>query len=235
MHENKINNKKYIGITSLKPEKRWKNGKHYEDNKHFSNSILKYGWENFNHTIVQSNLKKEEALLLEKKIIKDFDLINPEKGYNKTTGGEHFSVSKETKEKLSKMRKGEKNNFYGKKHSEKSIKLMKNNRKGITSGINHPMYGKKHSKEALEKIKKSNTWYNDKMKKRNENNKKPILMINPKTNEILKEFSFVGDAINYLKITNNGKYKYTKSSIFNNIYGISKKAFGYIWKYKEVN
>jgi hypothetical protein len=30
MHINKINNKKYVGITKQKPEKRWSNGNHYK-------------------------------------------------------------------------------------------------------------------------------------------------------------------------------------------------------------
>ena len=48
MHINKINNKKYIGITSKKPEKRWrKDGEGYKTSPHFYNSIKKYGWDNF--------------------------------------------------------------------------------------------------------------------------------------------------------------------------------------------
>lgn len=42
-HINKINGKRYFGITYQKPKDRWKNGTHYEHNKHFSNSIKKYG------------------------------------------------------------------------------------------------------------------------------------------------------------------------------------------------
>ena len=48
MHVNKINNKKYIGITCQKLNKRWRNGKGYENSPHFYMSINKYGWDNFN-------------------------------------------------------------------------------------------------------------------------------------------------------------------------------------------
>ena len=56
MHINKINNKKYVGITYQNPpEKRWKNGKAYlkTSNPYFYNSIQKYGWESFEHIILE--------------------------------------------------------------------------------------------------------------------------------------------------------------------------------------
>ena len=43
MHINKINNKKYVGITSRKPEVRWQNGTAYNRNPHFNAAIEKYG------------------------------------------------------------------------------------------------------------------------------------------------------------------------------------------------
>lgn len=45
-------NKRYIGITSQKPEIRWANGKGYSYNKHFYRAIQKYGWDNFEHRIL---------------------------------------------------------------------------------------------------------------------------------------------------------------------------------------
>lgn len=53
MHVNKINDKKYIGITCQKPDTRWLNGYGYleqsENGRYkqdaFAKAILKYGWD----------------------------------------------------------------------------------------------------------------------------------------------------------------------------------------------
>ena len=60
MHINKINNKKYIGITCQKANERWRNGKGYKTGR-FKKSIDKYGWDNFEHIILFDNLTKDEA------------------------------------------------------------------------------------------------------------------------------------------------------------------------------
>jgi predicted GIY-YIG superfamily endonuclease len=59
IHINKSNNKKYIGITSQKPEKRWGNGKNYKKNTYIRRAIDKYGWDNFEHIILKTNLSSE--------------------------------------------------------------------------------------------------------------------------------------------------------------------------------
>lgn len=40
------NGKVYIGITRVAPEKRWRNGKGYSENRFMQFAINKYGWEN---------------------------------------------------------------------------------------------------------------------------------------------------------------------------------------------
>ena len=82
------NNMYYVGITSQKPELRWKkNGNGYKNNKHFYRAIQKYGWENFKHEILAENLSSEDAQILEKSYILLYNSADPLHGYNKTYGG----------------------------------------------------------------------------------------------------------------------------------------------------
>ena len=105
-HKNKINGKIYIGITSQEPELRWGvNGSNYKSSPHFYSAIQKYGWDNFEHNILFKNLSKEEACLKEQELIKYYNSMNREHGYNSTSGGETFVMNKETKQKLSEAAK----------------------------------------------------------------------------------------------------------------------------------
>jgi group I intron endonuclease len=101
-HTNKLNGKVYIGQTKREVEERWSDGvRNY--NQHFRNAIKKYGWENFDHEIVSDNLTFDEANKLEKILIERFESMNPDKGYNKTSGGKKFdSLSEDTKTKIGK-------------------------------------------------------------------------------------------------------------------------------------
>lgn len=87
-HVNKINGKRYVGITSQLPAQRWgPNGCKY-CNQYFSAAIQKYGWDNFEHNILFTDLTEAEAKALERKLILDWNLTDPTIGYNITLGGE---------------------------------------------------------------------------------------------------------------------------------------------------
>lgn len=91
-HTNKINLSSYIGITSRKPEIRWgDNGRNYRPSKGkhscFYNAIEKYGWNNFDHEILERNLTYEQACDREKYYISFYNTKAPN-GYNLTDGGE---------------------------------------------------------------------------------------------------------------------------------------------------
>lgn len=99
MHRNKVNGKVYIGQTKQNVEQRWRKGEGYISSSHFYSAIQKYGWDNFEHIILHTNLTSIEADYFETQYIKEYDATNPKKGYNLRTGGkENFSISIQAKE-----------------------------------------------------------------------------------------------------------------------------------------
>jgi len=87
IHTNKLNSKKYIGISS-DVKQRWKgNGSSYYDQV-IGLAIKKYGWNNFDHDIIYSGLSKEEACDKEKELILKYNTRNKEFGYNRSDGGD---------------------------------------------------------------------------------------------------------------------------------------------------
>lgn len=101
VHTNKANGKRYVGITSQKPQNRWRDGKGYLQNPHFKSAIEKYGWNSFEHDILITGLTKEQANRWEQALIAQWDSTNPDKGYNVGLGGEGTnSVSDKTREKM---------------------------------------------------------------------------------------------------------------------------------------
>lgn len=86
-HTNNSNGKVYIGVTSLEPKKRWRNGLNYKHNRHFNSAINKYGWSNFKHEILYKGLSRRKASLMESRLIKEHNALNPAFGYNKFKGG----------------------------------------------------------------------------------------------------------------------------------------------------
>lgn len=143
LHINKINNKKYVGITSRTPAERWgKNGSKYSTSPKFYAAINKYGWNNFEHKILETKLSKEEACLKEQYYIQKFNSLSPN-GYNLTTGGEITEVSDEARKKISKSMMGNKNGL-GHKCSEETRKKISDAQKGKTFTEEH----KRHISEA---------------------------------------------------------------------------------------
>jgi hypothetical protein len=79
--------KVYIGITGCEVRKRWKGGYGYCAQPYFYNAILKYGWDNISHEILETELSKQEAGEREKYYIKLYNSDNALYGYNISSGG----------------------------------------------------------------------------------------------------------------------------------------------------
>lgn len=142
---NKINNKRYIGITCKTLKERYNRGRGYQNSLRFQNAINKYGFENFFPIILFENLSREEACKKEIESIARYNTTNPEYGYNISKGGETPTLTKEVAKKISKS-------LTGKKLSEehrKSISLAK-------LGKPSPRKGTHLSQETKNKISKFN-------------------------------------------------------------------------------
>lgn len=132
--------KKYIGQTGKKPEYRWgKNGNGYLNKNDggytqpaFAYAILKYGWENFDHEIIASNLTKDEADNFEKLLIEKLDTMNPQCGYNCREGGNSSCISEETRKKISKTLKG---NVISEETRKKISESLKGTRMGKDNAV----------------------------------------------------------------------------------------------------
>lgn len=165
MHINLKNNKKYIGITSNTPNKRWWNGKGYKSNKYFYRSIQKYGWDNFEHEIVLCNLTKEEAEMFEVELIKFYKTQNRELGYNIDGGGSlNKKISEETREKLKISHLGQKSWSAGKKFTQEHRMNISKAKRGKSNGpikeetklkISKAHKGRKKSKSTIDKMLKT--------------------------------------------------------------------------------
>ena len=166
------NGKKYIGITSQSPERRWQKGKGYAygSNPYFYNAIEKYGWDNIEHTILFRNLTKEEAEQKEIELIKEHKTSQREYGYNIDLGGSSCGKhSEEYKIRMSNIQK----EIWSK--SPERRKILSEMRTGIHL-----------SEETKEKIRQANLgkkYSDDVIKKRTQKTKGRK---NPKTSERMK-------------------------------------------------
>ena len=108
----------------------------------FEKAILRYGSHNFTFQILQSNVSEKEAYQYKKAYIKEYNAMDPDYGYNCTTGGkESWKNASHVKERCRIAQTG-------KTMPESFIKIMKER-----IGELHPCFGIKHTKEAKENMR----------------------------------------------------------------------------------
>lgn len=178
--ENKINEKFYIGQTVRSLEKRWSEHKcvlngNYHDNSHLQRAWNKYGEDAFEFSVILE-CPEETLDFWEKAFLGDRWKTEYTHCYNQKEGGFNGRHSEETKQKMSEVKMGERNSFYGKTHSEESKRKISEAQKGkknpmwgkthseeskrkmseLKKGKNHPMWGKARSEKAKQKISEAN-------------------------------------------------------------------------------
>ncbi len=89
--------KRYVGYGKGKPNDRWERGYGYRNNRRFWEDIVKFGWDCFQHDIVDDGLCLEEARRLERETVISLESWKKEKGYNSFIpksheDEEHYSV-----------------------------------------------------------------------------------------------------------------------------------------------
>lgn len=245
-HRNKINGKRYIGQTSsTSPEKRWgKNGIGYMGNSHFWSSIQKYGWDNFDHIIIQDNLTKEEADFLEDLNIRTFNTIDRNYGYNFRYGGSHGKHNEESRKKDSDaIKKKWKDVNYRRKVMEnnpifkgeivpwnkgKTNIYSEETRKKLRDNWN---YDKHFSDETKQKLSES---YKKYRKNHPEAIEKCVKAMRKSRMHSVDMYDLEGNYIQtFESIAEACKLGFSSSKISEVCIGNRKHHKGYIWKYHE--
>ncbi len=238
---NTSNNKFYIGSTvnvyKRKNEHFYNLENNVHKNIHLQRSFNKYKMKNFVGLLLEkvnnlNDLKNKEQYWLD-------ILYDKNKSYNILTKAYNslgFKHSEETKNKISEMQKGEKNNLYGKQHKEETKIKMSN----AHIGNKNPMFGKTHSSSVRKKISEGNknktVIWSEQAKEKLSNSLKL------KRNEIIKrvskpvlQFDLEG---NLIKEWESGKVaseilNCSKQHISACCLGKRKTHKGFIWKFKN--
>lgn len=176
MIENKINHKKYIGITTNSFAERYPHGIRAHHNSHLRKSVKKYGQKNFKVTLLEKNVEDIETLQeLETQYIEKYDTCNKDKGYNKSLGGYGVRLpqpfSKEHCKKISETKKEIGLNTLT-RMTPKAIEIRNAKISKAFKGKNNPRYGMTKDKlkpETLGKLRqaslgKSNSMYGKNIK-----------------------------------------------------------------------
>lgn len=239
--------KRYIGITSKNPIRRWNGGTGYLTNDYFTKSIIKYGWDKFKHEILFTGLTKDEAEQKEIELIAYYRSCERAFGYNIQHGGNSIGKhSEETKRKISIANKGKPTWCKGKHHSvytKQKLSIIHTGKKlteETKRKISLAHKGKPQTKESIEKRRIANTGKKrteEQRKRLSESLKGRIVVQSEETrNKISRTMSIpvlcVETNTFYYGIREaQRKTGISNGSICDCLKGRLKKAGGYHWKY----
>lgn len=203
------NGKRYVGMTSQSPERRWRKGEGYKSQPYLYREILKYGWDNIKHTVLAEVNEKAEAEKLERSYILKYNSNSSDYGYNIESGGEKakgYKLRQETRDKMSASRKGANNHNYGKHLSEDTKEKL-----------SKAHLGKKMSREAVMKsvLKRMGG---------NAYNARKVIQLD-KAGNIINKFPSLADASRSSRVR--------VQDIYSCCTGRQKTSHGFGWKYDE--
>lgn len=228
------NGKVYIGITSQRVSRRWRNGEGYKDSPLFYNAVQKYGWENILHEVLLDGLTYSEAEEWERRLIDQYSSNDRGHGYNiESGGGSGKHLSDDTKKKISEFHKGKGNAWALKKYRETNDPWNKG-KNGLyshsdewkqkmserNSGENNPFYGKHHSSESVQK--RLDHW-------------KPLRGKEHPTSRAVCQYTIDGVLVRMWESLNEIEQSLhlLKTNICKCCRGKRNVCGGYVWKYAE--
>lgn len=207
IHTNRTNGKVYIGITSMSPKRRWHRGSGYAQQKRFCNAIKHYGWDGFEHDVIETNLTKEEAERDEELLIAAYKANDMRYGYNIENGGVTHKFTEEQRRYLSEVHRG-------KTHTEESKE--KNRKTHLKVGAPW-MNGKKHKSETIAKMS---------AQRRGTNNARARAVYQYNLDgELVRRYDYMNLAKEELGISSTAHISQCCA-------GKRKKAHGFMWSYR---
>jgi len=258
MIENKINHKKYIGVSVNSFSKRYPHGIRAHHNQHLRRAVAEYGQDCFDARLLEKNVKDCKTLeQLEIQHIKEYDTCNKEKGYNVSLGGRGVRVTERTKTHclhLSEAKKKAAVNTLLRMSDETLTEWIKKHSENVR-GAKNPMYGMTADKlkpETLAKLREASLGKNNSMYGKNikdfmteadyENWKKKVARVGEKngmaraTVVIYKnqwhDFDYAQQAIDYFKT--RGEY-ITKNWFYKGISETYKSVCQFVGYKDELN
>jgi len=238
---NLINSKIYIGQT-INLKSRLSHHIKSKERQSITNSIKKYGTENFICEILDYANSFEELNDLEMSYISKYNSTDRLIGYNIRSGGLNSKcsestkiklrqlnsgkkVSEETKIKIKNSTTGDKNHFFGKKHTKETREKMSESWKyrSLTTDktrnrMSESQLGRKHSDETKQKMR---------LKRLGIRNKQtPVVIIDDKLN-IFQEFNNIPDCANFLRLNKRTIYQSVKklNLVQKRFYILKKETF----------
>lgn len=225
---NDVNDKVYIGITSIGVRERWYahlSSARYAETSHNNNPMYedmrRYGESHFRPILLESDISIEDRDRKEREAISRYNSYIPN-GYNLTLGGfDNRGVQWDASrgEKISRALKGVPKS---KEHRE----ALSKSRTGRFTKEDNPFYQKHHTQVTKSKLSDANTKYS--------------VIMYTKDGDPVKEFKNIQKAAEYL--TANGFATSKKGTCACRLYEVCNKyddfnhtAYGFCWRFKKSN